>query len=110
MLIFNTTYQVEQDEEKMFLTWLNAYLLPQVAADGRLNNPRVMRVLGSHATDDTPLLPYAVQFEVADTAVLHKWYQTQGAQLEREMLKVFKEKVLCFSTLMETLDDITRVQ
>ena len=29
MLIFNTTYHVEEDQEKYFLIWLQEYYLPR---------------------------------------------------------------------------------
>ena len=30
MLIFNTTYHVEEDQEKYFLIWMQEYYLPEV--------------------------------------------------------------------------------
>ena len=44
-----------------------------------------------------------VQFEVENSAVLHRWHCEQGVKLNEEMLKIFKDKVVGFPTLMEVV-------
>ena len=46
---------------------------------------------------------YSVQFEVEDSAMLHKWHQELGVKLNEEMVKLFKQKVVGFPTLMEVI-------
>lgn len=100
MLIFNTTYHVEEGQEKYFLIWMQEYYLPEVEKDGRLHAPRIARIL-SHREDAGSC--FSVQFEVEDSARLHHWHQEQGVKLAEEMNRIFKDKVVGFPTLMEVL-------
>lgn len=99
MLIYNTTYHVEEGQEKNFLIWLQEYYLPEVEKQGMLHAPRILRVL-SHRDDGES---YSVQFEVEDSARLHRWHQEQGVKLNEELLKTFQDKVVGFPTLMEVI-------
>ena len=49
-------------------------------------------------------MSYAVQLEAEDTATLHRWYQSQGVALNRELLLVFRQRVLGFPTMMEVVE------
>ena len=48
----------------------------------------------------------AIDFETCllytseDTATLHRWHTQQGMHLNEEMMKIFKDKVVGFPTLM----------
>ncbi|MDY3915103.1 MAG: DUF4286 family protein, partial [Phocaeicola sp.] len=95
-----TTFHVEIADARNFIIWLNEVYIPQVEADGKLSTPRLVRIL-SHKEQDSE--SFSLQWEVADSATLHQWHTQQGANLNAEMLKVFKEKVLAFSTLMEVI-------
>ena len=46
---------------------------------------------------------YSVQFEVENSAKLHRWHQEQGVKLNEELLNIFKDKVIGFPTLMEVI-------
>ena len=100
MLIFNTTYHVEEDQEKYFLIWMQEYYLPEVEKKGMLHAPRIARVL-SHREEGSSC--FTVQFEVEDSAKLHRWHREQGVLLNEELKKVFGEKVIGFPTLMEVI-------
>lgn len=101
MLIYNTTYQTGNDDARNFVIWLHEVYMPQVEADGRLKHPRLTRIL-SHKEQDSEC--FSLQWEVEDTRTLHQWHTTQGAGLNTEMLKVFKDKVVGFPTLMEVIE------
>lgn len=100
MLIFNTTYHVEETQEKYFLIWLQEYYLPEVEKCGLLHAPRIARIL-SHREEGGNC--FSVQFEVEDSAHLHRWHREQGVRLNEELQKIFKDKVVGFPTLMEVL-------
>ena len=100
MLIYNTTYHVEEDQENYFLIWIQEYYLNEVKKNGVLQAPRLARVL-SHREPGS--ICYSLQFEVIDSATLHRWYQQQGIRLNEEMKKLFKDKVVGFPTLMEVI-------
>ncbi len=101
MLIYNTTYQMDIDDARNFVIWIHEAYIPQVQADGRLRNPRLTRIL-SHKEQDTEC--FSLQWEVDDTATLHRWHTAQGMKLNEEMMKVFKDKVVGFPTLMEVIE------
>ena len=100
MLIYNTTYQIDADQEKYFLIWMQEFYLPRVAEKGFLHAPRLLRVL-SHRDEGAC---YSLQFEVENSAILHRWHQEQGVALNEELVKLFKDKVVGFPTLMEVVD------
>ena len=99
MLVYNTTYHVEEGQEKYFLAWMQEYYLPEVGKHGTLYAPRIARIL-SHIEEGSTC--YSVQF-VEDSAKLHRWHQEQGVKLNEELLKIFKDKVVGFPTLMEVI-------
>ena len=100
MLIYNTTYHVEEEQEKNFLIWMQEYYLPEVEKHGVLQSLRIMRIL-SHIEEGS--VCFSVQFEVETSAQLHRWHSEQGVKLNEELRRMFKEKVIGFPTLMEVI-------
>ena len=100
MLIYNTTFHVEMGDARNFVIWLNEYYIPEVENLGELKNPRILRIL-SHKEQDREC--YSLQWEVEASAALQRWHVKQGATLNAEMMKVFKDKVIGFPTLMEVI-------
>lgn len=100
MLIYNTTYQISIDDARNFVIWLSECYIPEVEALGLLRNPRLTQIL-SHKEQDTEC--FSLQWEVEDSAILHRWHIQQGMGLNEEMMKIFKDKVVGFPTLMEVL-------
>ena len=100
MLIYNTTFHVEMGDARNFVIWLNEYYIPEVENLGELKNPRILRIL-SHKEQDSEC--FSLQWEVEDSAAQHRWHVKQGATLNAEMMKVFKDKVIGFPTLMEVI-------
>lgn len=100
MLIYNTTYHVGLDDARNFVIWLNECYIPEAEKGGELTNPRILRIL-SHQEPDSEC--FSLQFEVTDSAALHRWHTRSGASLNEEMMKIFKDKVIGFPTLMEVI-------
>ena len=100
MLIYNTTYHVEMDEARNFVIWLNECYIPEAEKTGELKNPHILRIL-SHKEQDSEC--FSLQWEVEDSAALHRWHVAVGGQLNEEMVKIFKDKVMGFPTLMEVI-------
>lgn len=101
MLIYNTTYQMDIDDARNFVIWIHEVYIPQVQTDGRLKNPRLTRIL-SHKEQETEC--FSLQWEVDDSATLHKWHVAQGVKLNEEMVRLFEDKVIGFPTLMEVIE------
>lgn len=100
MLLYNTTYQMAVEDARNFVIWINECYIPHVEKDGRLKNPRLLRIL-SHRDPETEC--FSLQWEVEDSATLHQWHTQQGLTLNNELSLVFKDKVVGFPTLMEVI-------
>ena len=100
MLIYNTTFQVEMADARNFVIWLTECDMPEVEKNGKLNKARLTQIL-SHQEADSEC--FSLQWEVEDTATLHRWHTEQGMKLNEEMMKIFKDKVVGFPTLMEVI-------
>lgn len=100
MLIYNTTFHTEDDVHDNFLIWLREFYIPEIEKYGILRLPRLCHLL-SHYDEGTV---YSLQWEVEDSVCLHRWHVAQGAKLNEEMTKIFKDKVVGFPTLMEIIE------
>lgn len=100
MLIYNTTFQVDDEVEKNFLIWIKECYIPEVQKHGALTAPRICRIL-SHRDEGSS---YSLQWEVESSGILHRWHMEQGAALNKELIKIFKDKVVGFPTLLEVLE------
>ena len=101
MLIYNTTFHVESDDVRNFLIWLTEHYIPTVLGSNMLRAPRLLEVL-SHQEDAS--YTYSLQWEVDSSKTLHEWHIKQGSQLNSELEKIFKDKVVGFPTLLEVVD------
>lgn len=100
MIVYNTTYTMPVDDARNFVIWVHESMLPRVAENGTLSNPRLLRIL-SHHDQETECM--SLQFETESSATLHRWYTQQGAALQQELAKMFDERIVGFSTIMESL-------
>lgn len=99
-MIYNTTFQVDDEVNDNFLIWIKESYMPEIEKHGALKAPRLCRVL-SHRDDGSS---YSLQWEVEDSAALHRWHREQGAKLNEELKKIFKDKVVGFPTLLEVME------
>ena len=90
MLIYNTTFQVDDAVHDNFLIWIKESYIPEVQKHGTLKAPRICRIL-SHRDDGSS---YSLQWEV----------ESRGVRLNDELTKIFKDKVVGFPTLMEIVE------
>ena len=101
MIVYNTTYTMPVNDARDFVIWVSQSMLPRVKENGRLNSPRLLRILSHH---DQESECFSLQFHTADTATLHRWYTEQGAALHQELVKMFDERIVGFSTIMEEIE------
>ncbi len=102
MLVYNTTYHVNFDDARNFVIWIHQVYIPQALESGFLQKPRLCKILSHHDEDSEC---FSLQFEIEDSSKLHEWYIKRGETLNKEMLQVFNEKVLGFTTLMEVIEE-----
>lgn len=100
MLIYNTTFQIDINDARNFVIWLSECYIPEVEQNGKLKNPRLTQII-SHQEPDSEC--FSLQWEVENSAVLHHWHTEQGMELNEEMMKIFKNRVVGFPTLMDVI-------
>ena len=101
MIIFNTTYHVEEQILDEFLNYLKTEFVPAAIESQELKAPRMTRVLSQEQTNGHS---FALQFEINELDGLDDWYNQTGEALNEEMISRFGEKVVGFSTLMEVVE------
>lgn len=101
MLIYNTTYQMDTNEARNFVIYIHNQFIPATEQQGDLKNARLARIL-SHKDPDTEC--FSLQFEVESTAKIHHWLIEQGNKLNDELLKMFNNQIVGFSTIMEIVE------
>ena len=100
MILYNTTYQMPAADARSFVIWVNEVMLPRIKEGGMMTNGRLSRIL-SHKEEDSEC--FALQLEAESTAMLHRWFVKQGKALNEEMLQVFENRFIGFSTMMEVI-------
>ncbi len=100
MLVYNTTYQVDVNEARNFVIYINEQFIPKTKEQGDLRNPRLSRIL-SHKDPETEC--FSLQFEVESSARLHHWLLHQGNKLNADLENLFQKRIHSFSTLMEII-------
>ena len=65
-----------------------------------MHSPRMSKILA----DETDGVNYSLQFSVESVEVLEIWYQNVGDDLHQEIARIFGEKMVGFSTLLEEVD------
>lgn len=101
MLIYNTTYHVEEKSIKNFLIWIQESFIPEILKSGMLRSPRLMEVLSNKEDGSTS---FSLQWEVEDSKTLHAWYSQYGTRLNQQMIEVFKDDVVGFPTLLDVIE------
>ncbi len=86
--------------EKEWLEWVNNIYIPKVISTGILRNSRLLRVF---VEKEENAEVYALQFEVENFERLEYWSDHYSRELKNEMSDIFAERVLGFTTVMETL-------
>lgn len=101
MLIYNTTYQMDVNEARNFVIYIHNQFIPTALAQGDLKNARLARIL-SHKDPESEC--FSLQFEAESTADIHRWLIEKGNKLNEDMLKVFNNQIVGFSTIMEVIE------
>ena len=101
MIVYNTTYTMPDNDARDFVIWVSQSMIPRVEEDGTLREPLLLRIL-SHRDQESEC--FSLQFKVDSTAQLHRWYVRQGNLLHRELLRLFDERIVGFSTIMEEVE------
>ena len=101
MIVYNTTFNIENDILAECIEYLKKSYIPRAAASGFLRTPYLRRILQDETEDATS---YSVQFHVKNPETLEYWMQSEGRDLQQELVNRFGAKLVGFSTLLEEID------
>ena len=100
MIVFNTTFHVEAALQEEFVEYMLSVFIPGATRSGLLTSPRLARVFGEEGGEGHS---YAMEFTAVDIAALERWNSKESQQVVTPLLEKFKEKVVGFSTVMQTI-------
>lgn len=101
MVVFNTTFHVEESLKEDFIEYMLQKFIPASTKSGILRSPRLAQIFGEEADNG---LSFAMEFIVSDLIALEKWNQKESNAVYTPLLNEFKEKIVGFSTIMQTID------
>lgn len=98
MIIFNTTFHVDDSVHDDYLGFIREIYIPRASESGFLRDGRLARILSQTGEPGTN---YALQFRTKNGETLDLWMEQTGSRLGQELVKRFGSKVAGFVTLME---------
>lgn len=101
MLIYNTTFHVEEEVREGFLDYMKQHYIPETANNGFVHLPCFARIHPQHEEHGTS---YSLQLKSKNLETLNYWLETNGKQLQLELLSKFGNKVAGFATLLEEIE------
>jgi len=101
MLIFNTTYHIENERVDDFIRFIIKSYIPKATFSRFLHDPRFTRIFPQH---EEPGSSYSLQFRVKDQETLNYWLRTEGELLEEDIRIKFNDKVIGFITILEEIN------
>ncbi len=100
MIIFNTTFHIEDDVHDMGICFLRETYIPSATNSGFLFEPRLARI---HQQYEEKGSSYSLQFRVKNIDSLNHWMSTEGQSLLKELTQRFGNKIMGFITLMDEI-------
>lgn len=101
MIIFNTTFHVEDNSCDNYISFMKETYIPQAANSGFLLEPRFAKI---HAQHEQSGSSYSLQFKVKNVDTLNYWFEKEGLSLQNELTTRFGNTALGFVTLMEEIE------
>ena len=100
MIVFNTTFHVEEEIHEEFVEYMLQRFIPMSTKSGLLTSPRLSRVFGK---EEETGHSFAMEFLVADLTALERWNSEESGAVYAPLLEKFKERMAGFSTVMQTI-------
>lgn len=101
MLIYNTTFLVNNKLSLIWMKWVEDVHIPFMRKTGKFMAPQIARVL---FTEDKESTSYSVQFKIENIESLGVWSELYADHVQREIFDKFGKEVLPFSTVLEIIE------
>ncbi len=102
MIIYNTTFHIENDIVDECTNYIKTIYIPAIIQSGFLAYPRFHRILTKQ--DEQEGSCFSLQFSVKNMDTLNYWLEKEGFVLLQNLTTHFKNRVLPFSTLLDEID------
>ena len=100
MIIYNTTFHIEESILDAFIEYVQQQLIPQATKSGLLTSPRFSRIFGEHKEEG---FSYALEFTTKSIETLEQWNKTESTAITTPLIEKFGDKVAGFSTVMQVI-------
>ncbi len=101
MIIFNTTFHVNEPIVGSFKSWVRDIYIPKALETDGISAPEFAKIL---IEVQEGYASFAVQFKAESLDAAVKWHDGDAAVLRHELSLKFGDKVLFFTTYMESLE------
>lgn len=101
MIVYNTTYHVDDEVLQDFIDYIKNVHVKAVVSTNLLTHPQFSLVHAQHEENGTS---YALQFHVENLEILEDWFIKHGQDLQANLNNKFGSKVCGFMTLLEQID------
>ncbi|WP_165022273.1 MULTISPECIES: DUF4286 family protein [unclassified Dysgonomonas] len=101
MIIFNTTFHVDDDIKDAYLRFMKEIYVPRAQTSGFLHAPCFSRIHHQHEEGGTS---FSLQFKIKNVETLNHWLSADGQELQKELTAKFGNKALGFMTLLEEIE------
>lgn len=101
MIIYNTTYHVDDKIHAEYLSFVREVFIPQIVGTGILKEARLSRIVDDR---NEPGASYSLQFRVENVETLTNWLNEHGEKLNDELFSQFGHGLAGFVTLLEEID------
>lgn len=101
MIIFNTTFHVHLSVKDEFIAWVRKEYFPAALKNEAITEPTFAKLLIEVQED---AVSYAVQLKATSLEAAVAWHDNEGEQLRSGLMKRFGERVVFFTTYMESVN------
>lgn len=101
MIIYNTTFHVEDDIHDDYLIYIKEKIVPRVMDSGVFDRPQLALIHPQHEEKGTS---YSLQFCIENLDKFNEWMQADGHKIHSDIGLRFGQKVMGFMTLLEKID------
>ncbi len=101
MVTINTTFHIEDKIELDFIAYMKCTYIAEAMTDKLLTNARLCKI---HSQEIEGGQSFSVQFTFNNLDDLELWDKSKGKQLNEELVILFEDKIVGFSTLLEEIE------
>ena len=102
MYIYNVTTNIEEAAHMKWLQWMKQHHIPAVLSTGKFLSAKFTKVM---VEEDMGGVTYAVQYTLADKALLTKYFEEDASGLTKEVQENFAGQLVSFTTELEVVDE-----